>query len=62
MTKSKYVVYDETGNINITDVYDNFDDAFTAMLAKLKYTVSEYYAKGAEEYVYVKEIQEGEIA
>ena len=57
LTKSKkYVGYDETGNINITDVYDNFDDAFTAMLAKLKYTVSEYYAKGAEEYVYVKEI------
>lgn len=55
MTKSKkYVGYDETGNINITDVYDNFDDAFTAMLAKLKYTVSEYYAKGAEEYVYAK--------
>ena len=52
----KYVGYDETGNMNITDVYDNFDDAFTAMLAKLKYTVSEYYAKGAEEYVYVKEI------
>lgn len=46
MTKSKkYVGYDETGNINITDVYDNFDDAFTAMLANLKYTVSEYYAK-----------------
>lgn len=57
MTKSKkYVGYDETGNINITDVYDNFDDAFTAMLAKLKYTVSEYYVKGAEEFVYVKEI------
>lgn len=57
MTKSKkYVGYDETGNINITDVYDNFDDAFTAMLAELEYTVSEYYAKGAEEFVYVKEI------
>lgn len=57
MTKSKkYVGYDETGNVNITDVYDNFDDAFTAMLAKLEYTVSEYYAKGAEEFVYVKEI------
>lgn len=57
MTKSKkYVGYDETGDVNITDVYDNFDDAFTAMLAKLKCTVSEYYAKGAEEFVYVKEL------
>ena len=57
MTKSKkYVGYDETGNVNITDVYDNFDDAFTAMLSKLKYTDSEYYAKGAEEFVYVKEV------
>lgn len=57
MTKSKkYVGYDETGDINITDVYDNYDDAFTAMLLKLKLTVSEYYAKCAEEYVYVKEI------
>lgn len=57
MTKSKkYVGYDETGDVNITDVYDNFDDAFTAMLAKLKYTVSEYYAKVAEEYLYVKEV------
>lgn len=57
MTKSKkYVGYDETGDINITDVYDNYDDAFTVMLLKLKFTVSEYYAKCAEEYVYVKEI------
>lgn len=57
MTKSKkYVGYDETGNVNITDVYDNFDDAFTAMIAKLKYTVSEYYDKGIEEFVYVKEV------
>lgn len=57
MTKSKkYVGYDETGNINITSIHDNYDDAFNEMLNKLKYTESEYYAKCAEEFVYVKEI------
>lgn len=57
MTNSKrYVGYDETGDTTITSVHDNFDDAFTEMLLKLGYTVSEYYAKCADEFVYVKEI------
>lgn len=60
-TSKKYFGYDETGNVIITSVHDNYDDAYDEMLAKLKLTESEYISRCVEEFVYVKEVQKGEV-
>lgn len=58
MTNSKiyYEGYDETGNISLTKLHENREDAYVEMLEKLGMSHEEYCSRGADEFCYVREV------
>ena len=57
MTNCKYYEgYDYTGDKVITRLHKNRENAFIEMLDKLGMSEEEYYEKGVEEFVYVREV------
>lgn len=51
-----YEGYDSTGAEVITKLHERREDAFIEMLDYLGITEEEYYFRGAEEFVYVREV------
>lgn len=57
MTNCKYYEgYDYTGDKVITRLHKYRENAFIEMLDKLGMSEEEYYEKGVEEFVYVREV------
>ena len=57
MTNCKYYEgYDYTGDEVITRLHKHRENAFIEMLDKLGMSEEEYYEKGVEEFVYVREV------
>ena len=57
MTNYKYYEgYDCAGDIVITKLHKHRENAFIEMLERLGLSEEEYYSKGVEEFVYVREV------
>ena len=54
--KTYYEGYDYTGDISLTKLHENREDAYVEMLEKLGVSDEEYYLRGIEEYCWVREV------
>lgn len=55
--KTYYEGYDSTGDISLTKLHRNREDAYLEMLDKLGISDEEYYSRDVEEFCWVREVK-----
>lgn len=55
--KIYYEGYDSTGDISLTKLHKNKENAHIEMLEKLGVSDEEYYSRGIEEYCWIREVK-----